>query len=464
MMITKLSNNYTKLMVVDDLPPEDSAMLQALYSRSAESAETHIEKVKKAGSGKFMSSYYVGYGHKSIADCGSTTMFFENVSLLAAKAIQDWPLYSGQETSTRYIDMSKQAFIDPVGTTKSRAILDGWMNFYTSNQDRVAKTIAERHPMKEGEKSDTYEKAVKARTFDVLRSFLPAGVTTQLSWHTNLRQAGDHLTKLSSHPAAELREITENMSVMLAELYPSSGFGQNLATVAGVSNKSAEDAKARDEWEQMYSYEFAYPHVVNSPKKGIDMVMSVKGDAAFATPHDEPETYSNQILRTRPKGCVLPHFMSDLGSFNFQFPLDFGSFRDIQRHRNGVCRMPLLTSDIGFEDWYLNQLDDQLRDDANRLIEAQRFEVMRISGDPVVRQYYTALGWQVACSVTYALPALLYVLELRSGKMIHPTLRRRILRMAKMFQFEFPDVALYIDESTDDWDIRRGTQTITEKT
>src|SRR3990172_7428114 len=99
--------------VVDDLSPEDLAMLQALYSRSAASVMDHLEKVKATGSGKFMSQFYVGYGHKSIADCGSTTMFIEGVSLLAAKALQDWALYCGQETSTRYIEMSRQPILYP---------------------------------------------------------------------------------------------------------------------------------------------------------------------------------------------------------------------------------------------------------------------------------------------------------------------------------------------------------------
>ncbi|MCK4744611.1 FAD-dependent thymidylate synthase, partial [Candidatus Parcubacteria bacterium] len=100
------------IFIYDEFNPEDIAMMQALYSRSPKSAEEHAEKVKKSGSGKFMEKFYVGYGHQSIADCGSTTIFIEKVSILADKAIQDWPLYSGQETSTRYIDMSKQQIID----------------------------------------------------------------------------------------------------------------------------------------------------------------------------------------------------------------------------------------------------------------------------------------------------------------------------------------------------------------
>jgi len=46
-----------KLRIVDDLNPEDLAMLQALYARSAESVDVHLEKVKQSGSGKFMSQF-----------------------------------------------------------------------------------------------------------------------------------------------------------------------------------------------------------------------------------------------------------------------------------------------------------------------------------------------------------------------------------------------------------------------
>ena len=65
------------IVIVDNLNPGDNAMLQALYSRSAEGVEQHLETIKNTGSGKFMASYYVGYNHKSIGDCGSTTIYIE---------------------------------------------------------------------------------------------------------------------------------------------------------------------------------------------------------------------------------------------------------------------------------------------------------------------------------------------------------------------------------------------------
>ena len=449
-------SNGTKLLLVDDLAPEDLAMLQALYSRSAESAEVHLEKVKKAGSGKFMASYYVGYNHKSIADCGTTTMFIEGVSTLVAKAIQDWPLYSGQETSTRYIDMSKQHIIDPVDSYLSSRIIKRWMNFYISSQDRVAQTVRERHPKGPEESDRDYDGAVKARTFDILRGFLPAGITTQLSWHTNLRQAGDHLNLLARHPAEDVRIVAKYLQRMFAEQYPSSN-----SSGAFVSAVTGGD-EAREKWEQQCAYAHTYPSY-EIPGQRSYARAGLNGDVIFRSILDriELDRYREQLAE-RPRGSMLPHFMTDFGQTSFSFLLDFGSFRDIQRHRNGVCRMPLLSTENGFEPWYLEQLDPELRDIAGRLIEEQMHEINGLT-NAVDVQNYIALGFRVPCKVTYALPALLYVLELRSSKTVHPTLRRIVHSMVEKFRETYPNIALHADMDPDAWTVRRGRQTIQAK-
>ena len=455
-----MNNICHVLSIVDDVSPEDVAMMQALYSRSPESSSVHLEKVRKSGSGKFMSSYYVGYGHKSIADCGSTTVFIENVSLLAAKAIQDWPLYCGQETSTRFINMAERDIIDPVGSSESKLILSNWMGFYTKNQTRVADTVRFRHPIREGEDPKVYEKAVGARVFDIMRGFLPAGITTQLSWHSNLRQAADHLVGLMNHPSLEIANLAANISSLLHNKYPSSGF---MAHVAGVSGIGGENAATRAAWDkEVAKYAYA-PPIYPFPKSrthDIDynkVLLTVVGSV-----FDESRWHSN-IINSRPKGCVLPHFMTDFGQLSWSFFLDFGSFRDIQRHRNGVCRMPLLTTQHGFEPWYLEQLDDDLHDEANQLLNEQELRIEEVTKDPVLRQYYTALGYRVQTDVTYGLPAAIYVMEIRSGKSVHPTLRKKVHGMIKTFQDRLPHIKLHVDLDPSDWDVRRGTQTITCK-
>lgn len=442
-----------KLFAVDGMHPEDAAMLQALYSRSGDSVVAHLEKVRAQGSGKFMAGHYVGYGHKSIGDCGSTTMFVEDVSLLTAKAVQDNPLYCGQETSTRYLDMSKRRVIDPIGSAQSRALVESLMDFYGSSQAHVRALVAERHPRREGENEATYQKAVAARAFDVMRGFLPAGVSTQLSWHTNLRQAGDHLQRLARHPSGEVAGVAVALESALAQCYASSGFGKSSAGVSGVA--AGDGAAERAAWEASTAEAFAYPRELERPPTYLDLHASGTLSLDVAA--------WGRVLATRPRGCVLPHWMTDFGQLKFAFMLDFGSFRDIQRQRNGVCRMPLLTTDHGFESWYLEQLDDGLRAAATELVYGLKSQLEAVTDNQVLRQYYVPIGFRVQCQLTYALPALLYVLELRTSKTVHPTLRKKMLKMAEWFRGRFPDIALHADTDEDDWTVRRGLHTITAR-
>jgi thymidylate synthase ThyX len=425
-----------KIFIYDEFCPEDIAMMQALYSRSQSSVENHVEKVKETGSGKFMEKFYVGYGHKSIADCGSTTAFIEQVSMLAAKAIQDWPLYSGQESSTRYIDYANQPIVDPIGTAKSKQIQQNWMDFYFNSQKDLIGHLKQRHPKKETDKKGTYNRAIKARSFDILRGFLPAGVTTQLSWHTNLRQGWDKLSLLIHHPLPEISEIAKDLLKTLQTKYPNS-----------FSHRLREDTNNYHNYiGSLYSY--FDPEFKFSFSTTIDPV--------------ELEKYSDITLKRPPK-TNLPHFLSDLGLCNFTYLIDFGSFRDLQRHRNGICRMPLLTTKHGFNTWYLDQLPASMCANAMKLINNQIDLINSLECTAETKQYYTGMGFNIVANISYGLPATVYVIELRSGKTVHPTLRARARQMYFSLRDAFPELTMHPDLSPGDWDVSRGNQSIFHK-
>ena len=424
--------------IYDEFSPEDTAMMQALYSRSPKSVTEHVEKVKSSGSGKFMETFYVGYGHASIADCGSTTIFIENVSILADKAIQDWQLYSGQETSTRYIDMGSREIVDPLNTPESQIILKKWMNFYNNNQEEVQNYLKTKYPKKEDEDELIYNKAIKARCFDITRGFLPAGITTQLSWHTNLRQAYDKLCWLKHNPLPEVREIAEIISAKLKEKYANSFCQQSIE----------EQENYRETI--MAEHNFLKPQNISELKIKTDI-------------KNEDLVEYKSIIENRPAKTGLPNFLGELGTVTFEFLLDFGSFRDIQRHRNGICRMPLLTTSLGFNDWYLEQLPETIKTKAEELILEQKEAINNLSCSDEIKQYYVAMGFNVFCKNTYNIPATAYVVELRSGKLVHPTLRKVAHQMYQALKEKLPALKLNCDLEPDQWDYRRGFQDITNK-
>ncbi|MEK7203098.1 MAG: hypothetical protein AAB653_02170, partial [Patescibacteria group bacterium] len=73
------------------------------------------------------------------------------------------------------------------------------------------------------------------------------------------------------------------------------------------------------------------------------------------------------------------------------------------------------------------------------------------------------LGFNVACKVSYGLPAAIYVLELRSMKSVHPSLRQIAHKMYYAMKEKFPNLKMRVDLEKDDWDVRRGLQDIIKK-
>ncbi len=440
------------------ITPEAEAMLQALHSRSHGGIRKHLKILAEKGFKAFIESFYVGYGHKSIGDCGTGTIFIEGVSMFVAKAIQDWLLYSGQEESTRYIDFSTQAFIDPIGSSDSERVLEEWRRFYLAAQQPVRIHLRECFPRKEGEDEKTYEKAINARSFDVLRGFLPAGASTSLSWHTNLRQAADHIALLRHHPLAEVRVVAEAMESALQEAYPSS-FGQK--------RYEATEEYNRLWMETGYYFEGARFPRCSDTGYGTSFIAKSRGPWVTRDSIDREllEDEYQALIEARPPKTELPKQIAEAGTMQFEFLLDFGSFRDIQRQRSVIQRMPLVTAKFGMHPWYLDSLPEEAKMVAQRLVERQLQEVAGFRAPGEILQYYYPMGMCVPCRLTGDLSALVYVVELRAQAVVHPTLHEVALAIADDLLERFGQLGLklYVDREKGRFDIKRGLQDIVRK-
>ena len=462
-----------KVITLHDLHPEDGAMLQALYSRSPAGVEYHLDKVKKAGAGKFMSQYYVGYGHASIGDCGVTNIFIENYSMLACKSIQDNPLYSGQEASTRYLDFSDQPSTDPYNTPYTRGILDGWLALYNEWLPKVEEALAKKYPFDAMAYKDekTWRNAVQVRAFDTMRAYLPVGTTTLFSWTTNLRQARDKLMKLKSHPLPEVRHMAKTVFTSLTEKYPNSFSGTEL-------DANSERYGKRDAYNQQEAVRENYESYAEIKQRMniTDAEEKQLFEGALVARRNLLDveglnTLEGQTLETRPQGGVLPRRLAAYGQYTMACALDFGSYRDLQRHRNGIAPLPLLEPRFGMFWWYTKELADLLGDDYANLEDAtndlyekiKNLKSQGIEPDALLTQYLLPMGTTAICSLSYSVPQMVYVGELRSGKTVHPSLRPVAQNMLRALREDLAGIALYGDMDADSWSEKRGTQTITEK-
>ena len=421
----------------DTISSESEAMLQALHSRSTGGIRSHLKVLEKTGSDNFMSRFYVWYGHKSIGDCGSITIFIEGLSMLWAKAIQDTKLYNGQEASTRYIDFSQQDIYNPLESEEGKNLQEKQREFYLKILPDIETHMRNLYPLSEWENKKLYESTLKAKVFDVARGFLPAGCATNLAWHTTLRQVADRITTLRHHPLKEVQEIANTLLEAVLEKYPNS-----------FSEKTYEDTE--NYLENYYPTEYYY-HNPGCPNfglshNGLDMKRLRK---------------TKNILNSRPNNKTeLPTFLDSLGTISFEYLLDFGSFRDIQRHRAPYQRMPLLTTEIGFHAWYIDALPESLRDEAQTHLKNISTAITYLSClSPEDKQYYTPMWYSMSCHIMGTLPALSYLTELRSTTYVHATLRKVALEMWEYLEKEI-GIKLYLDKSDEMLDLRRGKQDI----
>jgi thymidylate synthase ThyX len=432
----KETKENVKVYILDKgeiIDSEAEAMLQALHSRSTGGFENHLKILEEKGAENFMSKFYVGYGHKSIGDCGSITIFIEGISMLAAKAIQDSKLYNGQESSTRYIDFSKQKFINSIENEIGENILEKQREFYLSILEPVKNYLKELFPIDDGENYKIYEKAIDAKTFDIARGFLPCGASTNLAWHSNLRQISDRLLFLRHHPLKEVRDIAETIERAVLKKAPNS-----------FSTKRYENTEKYQDLIGKYYYYH------NKEQKNLTYDLS-KFD------FDKLNEYK-ELINNRPEKTELPSFLNNLGEMEFSFLLDFGSFRDLQRHRAINQRMPLVTTELGFNSFYIESLPKDIQIKARKHLEEIKKEIKSLDLSKEEKQYYIPMGYNTSNHFTGTLPAIVYMVELRATRFVHPTLRKIAYNIGKVL--EDKGIKLNLDKEKDKFDIKRGEHDI----
>ncbi len=360
-----------------------------------------------------MKKFYIGYGHSSIGDCGTTTVFIEGVSIIAAKAIQNTPLYSGQESSTRFIEFSNQA-------EKLKSILDSnYPDFdypddliprYYEFYQEVFKTMRLEKAKMLGVDYETADanlkRSINAWAFDVGRGFLPSGTPTQLSFHGSLRELRKHFMALTKHPFDEIVGIARTVLSKLYLLYPNSFKADDINPIRSSSEETTE---------------FVDSYILELAQLKPDHLVADNGDnkhtndLRYNMMVNHNESYVNGNI------CV----MSKVGPK----ALDYGSWRDLQRHRNGYCAptIPFIGSNDPVSlltDWYYNHLPAHLVDKWLKIVD-DISEVEFINNDSIdcnVVSYLLPLGCPVATVVAYNTKQWDYIFDLRLRDTVHPSL------------------------------------------
>lgn len=433
----------------------------------AQSTQEQLEAIKKAQS--FYDRILDGYGDDSIGELGGAHLAIENVSMLAAKIIEDNRIGgSPLEKSTRYIYFDQKVkgeylfYRDPILMTSAYRDLyvktaNMLFETYSKLIPPLTHVIEGQFPKDQAVSKTAYSAALRAKVLDCLRGLLPAGTLTNMGIFGNGRFFEHMIHRLHCHNLTELQEIGKNCTQELSKVIPSfirraetshhthQAYAQFYETmnneinlIATQHNKYCE--RSFDTGVKLISID---PDAVS---KVAAALLFAAGNRSLADLLEYCKGLSEEeIARILDAGCnarenrrqksprALEH-----ANFTFEVVTDFGAYRDLHRHRLLTQERQLLSCDYGFsvpaeiqgtsfEEQYVEAL--QMAKEAFDVIVAEL---------PEEAQYIVPMAYNIRWYFHINLRGLQWLCELRSSAAGHPTYRQVAQDMAREVCRVFP--------------------------
>jgi thymidylate synthase ThyX len=211
------ARTQSEVFAVHGADPEILAFAMAKYSRSSLSMRESLTEISAQRAEQFLNTFYFQYGHRSIADLAHIAFAVERLSLLAAVVLVDEARWDGQERSTRYQNFLESGWYFPgFGEDSASAKLysqtiDNLFGTYQRVSAAVLNLLRSRVARPESLKPEAYERTLRARAFDVARYLLPLATNTSLGQIVSARTLETQVSRLLSHPAAEVRLLGEKL-------------------------------------------------------------------------------------------------------------------------------------------------------------------------------------------------------------------------------------------------------------
>jgi thymidylate synthase ThyX len=446
----------------------DDTAFSAIAGKSSD-AETNHQSVAIQKAQNFYDRILDGYGDDSIGELGGAHLAIENISMLAAKVIQDCRIGgSPLEKSTRYIYFDQkvngqyQFYQEPILMTS--AYRDLYLNTcnhlfdtYSKLIPPLTKRIEAGFPKDPSISSAAYNAALRAKVLDCLRGLLPASAMTNMGVFGNGRFFESLLQKINSHSLAEMQEIGKASYQELAKVVPS------FIRRSDPSHKHYKAFVQFSESMQSELRQFAKLHVqgIHSfSKPGVrlinydkDDVAKVAGALLFGSTNvglQELQEYCRSLSeedlsrllemaasprenRRHKSPRALEH-----ATFTFEILADFGVYRDLHRHRILTQERQLLSCNHGYytpPEIVGTEMEQQY---AEAMLEAQKAYDMIAAELPEEAQYIVPMGYNIRWYFEVNLRSLQWLCELRSQAAGHTTYRQIAQEMARLVSLALP--------------------------
>src|SRR3989344_7936369 len=198
----------------------ENTAFSSIAGKYSDADDNQIMAIQKAQN--FYDRILDGYGDDSIGELGGAHLAVENISMLAAKVIEDGRIGgSPLEKSTRYIYFDQKINGQYLFYQEPVLMTSAYRDLYLDTCNHLFETygklippltavIEKGFPKDPTISSSAYAAALRAKVLDCLRGLLPASAMTNMGVFGNGRFYENLLQKLSSHNLAEMQEIGKN--------------------------------------------------------------------------------------------------------------------------------------------------------------------------------------------------------------------------------------------------------------
>lgn len=421
------------------------------------------------------------FGDDSVAQLGGAHIACEQASNLLTKILEWGRLAAYLEQSTRYIFYdqkleSRFRYITPpeieTGPLASEyaETMDWLFDEYSELVHTCVPFFKQQFPKQEGDSNFIYNSSIRAKSCDAARGLLPAATFSNVGIFASGQAYEQMLIRMNSHPLQEARDYAGMMLEELRKVIPSFLKRVDLPDRGGVWSGYFQEN--REAMERIASGLEIEP-------EGVEEVTLIEWDpeaedkiaAAALYAHsdlsDEQLHAAVKAMSDDDKAEVLRAYIGDRQNrrhkpgrgmersfYRFDVLSDFGSFRDLQRHRMLTLDWQRLGVRHGFatppaieEVGWTQRWNDAM----GRMIEFHDTVMSEHGAD--VAQYLVPFGFKLRYSMQFNAREAFHLLELRTAQQGHPDYRRVCQMMHTQIREKAGHVALadamsYVDHGS----------------
>lgn len=424
--------------------PELLASSLARYSRSNKGIESILAGINWDDPDKSVDQVFrfLDYGHASIGGLtGGIAIAIDRCSFfLALKLFELAQLCDGQESSTRYIEMTPASLPQPAEVGIPEALAAEWQSVMEEafaiyrevyqELDRQARENPAVVRCPPGANEKVLDRLRKNYALDRARYFIPFATETNVGLVMTARVWAQTIRQLDAQPFPEAVECAAKLRAELEKITPRlcrHSFKDAACTVQAQQEVAASAELIRRNG-------IPITNAADEVFVGVD-----RSYPAFLSDFQSlPAAFEGKDNRYSVAGAAVKRMFVRFAWNN----IALAELRDLNRHRTGHRFSPL--APVGF---YLPPGVSHPRQTA--LLERQRALVAKLAAEPGGAHYYAyLLGDQVAFEHSTHADKFIYEVELRTGMGAHFRYAEHLAAACREFVKLVPEAAPFIQIGT----------------